>query len=258
MKIILFITIITIITIILLLINICTNDLFQSNNKVYNLYTNVDHYRIGDLLKGYYNSPMKGNDKSLSLKDGILKLHSNTFAAKYIQNNKLNKVNNIELLNNLISKNNNFNNICIVHLRVGDILDDKHYNNSKELILKKFNENIPNDNLNYSSKLLPNWYLKSKNYYLNKINILKNNNINNIIIIAGSHINIGNYELSSYFINLIKNLFEKNNFKVKLRLASHPDDDLTIVANSPFFITSNGSYSDLLKNISILNKNKVL
>ena len=233
-------------------------DLFNMNDSNnYDLYTNVDHYRIGDLLRGYGKSPMKGNDKSINLEDGILKFHPNTLAAKYILNNKSNEINNFKLLNSFIPTH-NYKNVCILHLRIGDILDDKHYNNNKELIMKKFYNNIPDDNSEYSEKLIPNWYLKSQDYYNNKIDILKKNNVKNIIIIAGSHINIGNYELSSYLINLIKNLFEKNNFNVTLRLAKHPDDDIILVANSKFFIPSNGGYSNLLTNISKSNNNNVL
>lgn len=254
--------ILIIILLLLLLFIICFKynlDNFKNNEKypIYNLYTNIDHYRIGDLLKGYGNSPMIGNDKNLSLENGILKMHPNTFAEKYIKNKKMSNLSPIKLLNNIIPSTSK-NNICILHLRVGDILDDKHYNNSKDKLLKKFNDNIPADHENYSTKLLPNWYIKSKKYYIDKINKLKLNNINKVIIIAGSHINIGKYDLSSYFINLIKYLFEDNNFNVELRLAKHPDADIKLVKNSKYFISSNGSYSDLLKEICKLNNNIIL
>jgi len=256
-----FILILLSILLIILIKNLCNNINFFKNNinvlneNNYNLYTNIDHYRIGDLVKGYGKTPMIGN-KKLNLEDGILKYHKNTLAEQYILKNVNNLTHNYKLLNDLIKqKINKKENICIVHLRVGDILDDKYYNNSKEKLLNKFNNNIPDDNLTYSKNLLPNWYIKSKKYYLEKINKLKKYKINSIIIIAASHINIGNYELSSYFINLIKKMFEDYKFKVKLSLANHPDDDLILVANSKYFIPSNGGYSDLLKNISIINNN---
>ena len=253
---------IIILLIILLLFVICfkyNSDNFKNNEKypIYNLYTNIDHYRIGDLLKGYDNSPMVGNDKSLSLKNGILKMHPNTFAEKYIKNKEKSNLSPIKLLNTIIPSTSK-KNICILHLRVGDILDDKHYKNSKDKLLKKFNNNIPGDDENYSTKLLPNWYIKSKKYYLDKINKLKLHGINKVIIIAGSHINIGKYDLSSYYINLIKYLFEDHNFNVELRLANHPDEDIQLVKNSKFFISANGSYSDLLKEICKLNNNIIL
>ena len=236
------------------------------NYPYYNLYTNIDHYRIGDLLKGYGKTPMIGNDKNLNLENGILKMHPNTLASKYLNiirsNNNYknnNYIDNLKILNNIISnKISDKKNICVVHLRIGDILDDKYYKNSLELINKKFFDNVPHDDLNYSKNLLPNWYIKSKKYYLDKINMLKKENIKNIIIIAASHINIGNYKNSSYFINLIKNLFENNNFNVELRLAKHPDKDIELVKNSKFFIAANGSYSDLLTEICKLNNNIVL
>lgn len=235
----------------------------NNNNKIYNLYTNVDHYRIGDLLKGYGNSPMIGNDKTLSLRNGILKKHRNTLAYEFIiqsNNNNNNQEENYKLLNKIINEKiknekikNNLSDVCVVHLRVGDILDDPHYNNSKEKLMNKFNNNIPNDNEGYSPSLVPNWYIRSKEYYLKEIDELKKKNIKNVIIIAGSHINIGNYKMSSYYINLIKNLFEKNGFNVKLKLASHPDDDIILVSKCKYFISAQGSYSQLLSEIWKMN-----
>ena len=191
-----FILILLSILLIILIKNLCNNINFFKNNinvlneNNYNLYTNIDHYRIGDLVKGYGKTPMIGN-KKLNLEDGILKYHKNTLAEQYILKNVNNLTHNYKLLNDLIKqKINKKENICIVHLRVGDILDDKYYNNSKEKLLNKFNNNIPADNLTYSKKLLPNWYIKSKKYYLEKINKLKKYKINSIIIIAASHINI--------------------------------------------------------------------
>ncbi len=130
-----FILILLSILLIILIKNLCNNINFFKNNinvlneNNYNLYTNIDHYRIGDLVKGYGKTPMIGN-KKLNLEDGILKYHKNTLAEQYILKNVNNLTHNYKLLNDLIKqKINKKENICIVHLRVGDILDDKYYNN---------------------------------------------------------------------------------------------------------------------------------
>lgn len=246
------------------------SDTFNNKNNNYDLYTGVDHYRIGDLLKGYGNLPMIGNNVSLTLKDGILNKHPNTLAYEFIKRNKNNNYNdynqiidekklsdNYKLLNQIIIEKiknekiniDNVKNTAVVHLRVGDILDDPNYKNSKDKLLHKFNKNIPDDEASYSTKLLPNWYIRSKDYYLKQISKLKQKNIKNIIIIAGSHINIGNYELSTFYINLVKKLFEDNGFNVKLRLANHPDDDIILVSQSKYFIPAQGSYSQLLSEV---------
>lgn len=256
----------------------CYIDNFENtayNEDNYNLYTNKDHYRIGDILKGYYNNKYSSNEplsKFVSLKDGTLKYHKNTLASEYLIQNTKEINENYVLLNKIINKKykQSFNNqCCIVHLRVGDILDLPYYQTTKKKLDMRFYYDIPNEETkNHKPNLFNKWadqinwnnthYIKPKYYYINKIKLLKQHKIKNILIIAGSHIDCGNYPLSTYFINLIYNLFKANHFNVKLRLANHPDKDIFLVSRAQYFIPSSGGYSKLLENISKLNNKTVI
>ena len=273
------------ITFILIIISFCyfinNKDNLENtpyNEKNYELYTNEDHYRIGDILAGYYNNKYSSDQllsKYLSLKDGTLKYHKNTLASEYIIQNTKEEQNNYELLNKIIQEKNKIlyknidKNICVLHLRIGDILDLPHYKTTKQKLDMRFYYDIPNESTQnkkpnlfnkVSTKINTNYtsYIKPKYYYINKIKLLKQYNIQNIIIIAGSHVDCGTYPLSTYFINLIYNLFKANNFNITLRLAKHPDEDIFLVSQAKYFIPSNGGYSKVLEKISQLNNNYII
>ena len=193
------------------------------------------------------------------------------------RNNK--KINNNEFQNKIVDLDEDLNentniekdNNAIIHLRLGDILDDPFYGNNKFKIDRKLYENIPSDDekypkmikMEYNNKIVsraenPNHYLKSISYYINVINKLKDHSVDNVIIIAGSHINCKNYKLSSYVFNVIRKLFEINDINVKISIGKHPDSDLFLVVNSEYFVPSNGGYSHLLTDIAKFNNVKII
>ena len=166
------------------------------------------------------------------------------------------KHNDIETLNNIIKNhcNINFNNDCVIHIRTGDVLE----NETKETINKRWNsDEIENKNVIPSprSHIM---YIHNKKYYLSKIIKLKKLNINKVIIISGSHYKHNNFKNSSYFIDIVKELFQKNSFNVKLKLARNPDDDLCLIYNSKYFIPGKGGYSRLLTDIAKYNKKIII
>lgn len=223
-------------------------DNFESLNN-YDLYTNVDKYRIGDVVKGH-------KDNSVELdKDYVLKNFPDSLAAEYVR--KCNSKNlkedgftdyKLSLIKNILEEFNlKKNNHCIIHLRVGDIFDSPvYYRPTKNHIYKYLNYNVKK-NYKYES------YANNLNYYKNIIIELKELNINSVTIIAGSHIKCRNYYLSSYFINIIKQLFEDNGITVQLRLGMHPDEDIKLVYSSAKFYKTKGGYSELLELIHKLN-----
>jgi len=165
----------------------------------------------------------------------------------------------MDILKNRINENKISHNTCVVHLRVGDILDLDYFAATFNKIQDKYYNNNPNDNDEWNFDE-PNYYyyLYSKSYYVDKIEKLKKLGINKIIIIAGSHVDCGNYKYSTFYINKIKRLFENNGFTVELRLGSHPDSDIMLVYNSNYFIGSKGGYSKILEEIVLENDNTVL
>jgi len=212
-----------------------------NNQKKYNLYTHLESYRLGDIYNGNAGNELQ------DLKKTHLKNFPTSIASEYIK--QTNNINDINILINIInnkSKNIINNNNCILHLRVGDVLEQ--YENTFNKILNKLFNNVPT---NAEEKFNHNiWYLYDLGYYKEKIEKLKKLNINNIIIIAGSHIKLKNYKHSTYVINKIKELFEKNGIKVELSLGKNPDDDVILVYKSKYFIPSKGGYSRLLTEIT--------
>lgn len=240
--------------IILLSYNICSVLEQLDNNEVYNLYTDAESYRIGDLVRGMTN--LKNYKSNLDLASDMLLKFPNSIASEYIRNidqDSLHKLSNLDInkelylykisvINNLL-KNYNIqqNNGIVIHLRVGDILDDDGYSppNKKQL----------DDYINKNIKLGRTYeqYVKRLSYYHDLIHELKQNNINKVTIIAGSHIKCPNYKISSYYINIIKKLFEDNGIGVTLRLGLHPDEDLKLAVGAKKFYGSGGGYSELLE-----------
>lgn len=248
-------TLILIITFIILLsCNNCSDVEQLYDNEVYNLYTDADFYRIGDLVRGITN--VKNYNSNLDLASDTLLKFPNSIASDYIRNidlDSLHKMSNLDINKQLylykisvikkLLKNYNIpqNSGVVVHLRVGDILDHESQNppNKKQL----------NNYINKNIKLgrIYEKYVKRLSYYHNLIHELKKNNINKVTIIAGSHVKCPNYNVSSYYINIIKKLFEDNGFEVTLRVGLHPDEDLKLAVGAKKFYGSGGGYSELLE-----------
>ena len=213
-------------------------------NYFYNLFTNFEGYRLGDIYNG------NGGDDAENYIIKNKHKFKNTIGYKYIINRKK-KLNDIETLNNIIKNhcNINFNNDCVIHIRTGDVLE----NETKEKINERWNSNkIENENVIPSprSHIM---YIHNKKYYLSKIIKLKKLNINKVIIISGSHYKHNNFKNSSYFIDIVKQFFKDNDIKVSLKLGSNPDDDLCLLYNSKYFIAGKGGYSRLLTDIVKFN-----
>jgi hypothetical protein len=237
------------ICILIAFIVIVTLVIFLNKNNIYNyfynLFTNFEGYRLGDIYNG--NGGDDAENYIIKNKDKF----KNTIGYKYIINRKK-KLNDIETLNNIIKNhcNINFTNDCIVHIRTGDVLERL----TKQEIINRWNENNNNNNENkIPNYWSPDKYINTKQYYISKIMKLKKLNINKVIIISGSHYKHNNIKNSSYFIDIVKQFFKDNDIKVSLKLGSNPDDDLCLLYNSKYFIAGKGGYSRLLTDIVKFN-----
>ena len=246
--------ILVLVFIILLNYNNCWDVEQLDNYEVYELYTHADSYRIGDLVRGI--TSVKNYNSDLDLASDTLIKFPNSIASDYVRNidpELLHKMSNLDINKDLylhkisimkkLLRNYNIpsNNDVIVHLRVGDILDHESQTPPNK---KQFDDYI---NKNIKLGRTYEKYVKRLSYYNNIIHQLKKNKINKITIIAGSHIKCSNYNLSSYYINIIKKLFEDNGIDVTLRLGLHPDQDLKLVVGAKKFYGSGGGYSELLQ-----------
>jgi len=250
-----FITLILVIVFIILLsCNNCTDIEQLDNDEVYNLYTDADFYRIGDLVRGITH--IKNYNSNLDLASDTLIKFPNSIASDYVRNidpsslhtmsnldiNKELYLHKISVIKNLLKRYNiPQSNGVVVHLRVGDILDHESQSPpSKKQLYNYINKNIRLERI-YEK------YVKRLSYYHNLMHELKKNKIKKVTIIAGSHVKCPSYKVSSYYINIIKKLFEENGFEVTLRVGLHPDEDLKLAVGSKKFYGSGGGYSELLE-----------
>ena len=200
------------------------------------IYTGLEGYRIGEMLQ----SEKYRNDKLG--KEYHLKMFPNSIVSKYL---KISNENNNYILLKEIIKNTSLKkyneilpkNYCLVQLRVGDVIDLDKWSVDDFLNQERLYKNGIN-------------YVKDKKFFANKIYTLKNYNVKNILISAGSHFLLDSFKKSYEYINKIKKIFENEIFNVKLLLGIHPDDNMIISLNADYFIESGGSYSKLLANIT--------
>lgn len=176
-----FITLILVIVFIILLS--CNNcaDLEQlDNDEVYNLYTDADFYRIGDLVRGITH--VKNYNSNLDLASDTLLKFPNSIASDYIRNidpsslhtmsnldiNKELYLHKISVIKDLLKRYNiPQSSGVIVHLRVGDILDHESQSPpSKKQLYNYINKNIKLGRI-YEK------YVKRLSYYHNLIHELK-------------------------------------------------------------------------------------
>ena len=213
--------------------------IFLNKNNIYNffydLYTNYNEYRLGDIYNG---DAGKSNEKWL--RNHHIKNFPKSLASEYLLNTV--QKNNIKIMSNIVKDR--LNNIpkydCVLHIRIGDVLEDLDYNK----IIQEWNNNkINNEKGNFFDKIK---YLRNKKYFNDKIIKLKNLNINKIYIIAGAHIKYNQYKNSSLYIDLIKNLFEYNKIKCILLLKNNPDYDILLSVNAKNFINTGGGFSKLI------------
>lgn len=207
-------------------------------------HSSID-YRIGD---GFY--ALSGDS---DFRNKTFKEYPNTILTDYLS--KTNQCRNYDTLLNII-KNKSFSlphncpfrdNYIIIHLRIGDIMDSL----SNDMFNKKafhdqdsFNNSLPKDHFFYNATK----YIVPLDWYPNLLHYFHNTNI---LIIAASHVNLGNYNNSNKYIQEVKNRLSKNGNTVFTMLGSHPDNDLLSIKNCKEFIRGSGNYSKLLSELSV-------
>ena len=222
--------------IIIVLVIFISNKLYK--DYLYNLYTSFYDYRLGDVYNG---DAGKSNEKYL------YKHHTNTYpdsiAAEYLK--KTSEKKNIKVMCDIVSKR--LKNIpvydCILHLRIGDVLEDIKL---EDILNEWYSDNNKYVKGNSHNKIL---YMRNKKYFIDKINKLHELNINKINIICGAHHKYEKYTNSSTYIDLIIDLFKENNIVSKLSINNEPDKDLLLGVNAKYFINTGGGFSLLIKDI---------
>jgi hypothetical protein len=203
-------------------------------------------YRLGDavLYKPFRDSGHQGNIGERC----HLKNFPNSIASKYLRNTKLTE--DYQTLFNIVRGLSNFyilpkNDELIIHLRLGDVLNNSEYTVDEFLEKPRFYHH-PKKN-----------FVKALSYYENILNKIKNKNIKTIYLIGGYHVE-SNQTKSEEYVDKLINFFQKNNYKVIARINKKADDDFIFMSNASYFVSSGGNFSKLLSKMVEMNNKIVL
>jgi hypothetical protein len=234
------------------------NDLENNNQNTLDLFNNHASYRLGD---GFYLTNESGvwiNKKNHSIHKNNIPLEelsetfSNSILSEYLKLSNYTEKDwdtLIEIVNNkfYIDININKSTDCLMHVRVGDVIDELC---SGQNFLNKFYKNINKKQEKDKSKIIHCNYIKSLKYFQQKIKKLIKMGITKVYLMAGSHIKLTSYKYSTYYINKIVEEIEKVGLQVELKLGGSPDDDLLFSMNFDYFIPSGGQYCRLIKELN--------
>ena len=235
------------------------NDLENEKQNSLDLFNNYASYRLGD---GFYHNNKKNkwitgfnNDyhskNYISLEDLIFK-YPNSILSEYLKLSNYTEKDwdtLIEIVNYKFYKDININKStdCLMHVRVGDVIDDWC---SGQNFLNKFNKNINTYKRNKKILVINCGYVKPLKYFQQKIKKLIKMGITKVYLMAGAHIKLSSYKYSTYYINKIVEEIEKAGLQVELKLGGSPDDDLLFSMNFDYFIPSDGQYCRLIKELN--------
>lgn len=191
-----------------------------------NLFNGWKEYRLGDCVMD--NKRWKDN-----LEKNHYHYFPNSIASKYMKNTQLLK--NLDLLFKIVKtyENTTPDDSIIIHLRVGDVLENPLWSR----------------HLEYPTKI------SKFKILINKLNDDKNS-LRKIVLVGGSHQNYKEYKNSEKYINSVKKIFKDNGFDVKLRFGNNPDDDFIYMSNAKHFVRSGtaGNFTYLIAEMVKRNK----
>lgn len=207
-----------------------------TTRHLFHIYEGFDGemYRLGDMIN-IESGPSNRYDKKKGF-EFHLKNYPDSIATEYMLKTK--KSNDFDTLLSIVNnrKSQKFqNDTLVVHLRIGDVIDDSN---------KSVNE-LLSDYVLFNNG---HSYVKPKKYYTNILDSIKNYSIKNVLFIGGFH-KKGNHEKSMKYVDSIKSYFEENGFKCATRINQNADDDFIIMANSKYFVPSGGGFSRVIKQI---------
>lgn len=235
------------------------NDLENDNQNSLDLFNNHASYRLGDAVYLLNNENNWTYDKDHStLKYANISLHNyhdiypNSILSEYLKLSNYTEQDwdtLIEIVNNKFYRDININKStdCLMHVRVGDAIDELC---SGQNFLNKFYKNITKMDNKNKSNIIRCDYIKPLKYFQQKIKKLIEMGITKVYLMAGAHIKLPSYKYSTYYINKIVEEIEKAGLQVELKLGGSPDDDLLFSMNFDYFIRSEGQYCRLIKELN--------
>ena len=211
------------------------NDSLKNEKPLYN-GDYWESYRLGDVVLQNINSI---HYKDLTFYDNVMyhiEKFPNSIASKYLQKN--NKNQNYDLLLEIInevniehySNNNNeillTNSDLVLHIRIGDILCDYDKGNQSK---------------DYSK-------LGDTDWWTEVIDYITDSKITKVYIISGAHYDKCMNESVDYLQDRI-NFLKNNNLNVEMITDKNPDETIIFCSKASHFITTGGQYGKLIGNI---------
>ena len=190
-------------------------------NNIKNLYNGSlwNNYRLGDYIRG------KG------------KINKDEFSGTIgnIYKNITNSSHNFKLLYNIFKNINYFekplDNVIVVHLRIGDVLEEY-------------------------TDLRGYWSPLKCEQIFDLVKKLNKSKIKNIHFLFGSHKKLNSYEKSIKYLKDVKNKFI--DYNIKFIFSKNPDFDFYYMCHSKYFIKSGGGYSEIISKYITTIGNTVL
>ncbi len=245
-----------------------SNSINQDNNILLNkindnqdsldLFNNYSVYRLGDAFynaekdKFWVNDPEHKITKNQYKLTDYSNLYPDSILSEYLKLSNYTEKDwdtLIEIVNNKFYRDININKStdCIMHVRVGDVIDELC---SGKNFLNKFYKNITKKTEKDKKNIVWCHYMKPLKYFQQKIKKLIEMGITKVYLMAGAHIKLPSYKYSTYYINKILEEIEKAGLQVELKLGRSPDDDLLFSMNFDYFIPSEGKYCRLIKELN--------
>jgi hypothetical protein len=124
----------------------------------------------------------------------------------------------------------------VVHLRIGDVLDDTPY------MVKDFLSR----NILYVNGIN---YVKPIPYY--ELFLAQNKHIpfKHITLLGGFHLPLDSKKKSLRYVKEIRQFFEKKGFSVSERIDRDPDEDFIYMCRGAHYLSSGGGYSKLVREV---------
>tara|TARA_Y100000741_G_C18121993_1_gene505448 strand:+ start:23 stop:763 length:741 start_codon:yes stop_codon:yes gene_type:complete len=206
-------------------------------------------YRVGDMfLKSFWRKEGYGGKDydtgdDLTGEEYHLKYFPDSIASEYMLKSR--RSNNYTIMSEIIkarsnSKNKPQKNTLIIHLRVGDVIDDSEWNSENVTTL-----------LTYGSD-----YVLSLNSVRKALNCARRKSINNVKLVYGFHTK-GKFNKSKLYLACLYTYCKENGFKVELLTQPSADDALIYMSNATLFAQSGGGFSYMISRLVKRNGGKV-
>ena len=136
---------------------------------------------------------------------------------------------------------------CVVHLRVGDVLDA-----AKAVAFQYSISDAEAARRMASASYVPAVFERGFPYgfplyvYGNLTASLARARVATVVLVAGAHVALPSYRHSARYVQAVAAVFRDAGFETRLRLGQHPDEDFAYMAQARCFVSGGGGFSQTI------------